>query len=332
MKKQRVILRADADKKAGFGHFIRSLALAGYLKDDFNCCFASYNSDLKSLSRYQLTEIIKICSPFVVKGKTLEEFNEDFLEQLHPTDIVVLDNYYFSTEYQQSIKDKGYRLVCIDDMRDRHMVCDLLITPSPLSREDFSLEDHTVFRGGVEWAFLREPFLSPLSVRNVSTQINSIAIAMGGADTFNLTDKFIRIIHSVLPRVQIHAICGDSVTVNEESRRIAIIHKDATAQEIVNLFDNADIGIFPASTVAIEAFSRKLPVIAGYYVDNQKAFYEVGKQRKYFAPLGCLLDESESIAQRLIRVLHDDRPMPVIMNFRAQRERIIELFHQLKER
>lgn len=327
--KQRVILRADSDKNIGLGHFIRSLALAGYLKDNFDCCFASYNSDLKALSKYQLTEILRVCVPFVVNGKTLEDFNEDFLEQLHPSDIVVLDNYYFSTEYQQKIKDKGCRLVCIDDMHDRHMVCDMLITPSPLTREEFSLEDHTVFRGGVEWAFLREPFLSPLPVRNVSEQINSIAIAMGGADAFNLTDKFIHIIHSVLPRVQIHAICGDSVIINEESKRIAYIHKNVSAQEIVNLFDNADIGIFPASTVAIEAFSRKLPVIAGYYVDNQKAFYEVGKQRRYFAPLGCLLDDSESIVQRLIRVFHEDRPMPVVINFRAQRERIIELFNQL---
>ena len=101
MKKQRVVLRADADKKTGYGHFIRSLALAGYLKEGFECCFASFNHDLTFLSRYQLTEILKVCVPFIASGKSLEEFNDDFLAQLHPTDVVVLDNYYFTTEYEQ---------------------------------------------------------------------------------------------------------------------------------------------------------------------------------------------------------------------------------------
>lgn len=332
MKKQRVVLRADADKKTGYGHFIRSLALAGYLKEGFECCFASFNHDLTFLSRYQLTEILKVCVPFIASGKSLEEFNDDFLAQLHPTDVVVLDNYYFTTEYQQSIKEKGCRLVCIDDMHDRHMVCDMLFTPSPLTRQDFSLEDYTKFYGGVEWAFLREPFLTPLPVKNISAQINNIVIGMGGADAFNLTDKFIQIIHTILPHAHIDAICGDSVSINEDSRNIATINQRLSAHEIVGLFDKADIGLFPASTIAVEAFSRKLPVMAGYYVDNQKAFYEVGRHRKYFAPLGCLLDDPELISKRLKDIIHLHRPIPVVMDFRNHKGRIIDLFNELKER
>lgn len=329
---QRIVLRGDACKKIGYGHFIRSLALAGYLKDSFECYFASFNSDLKSLSRYQLTEILKVCKPFFVQGKTLEEFDEDFLEQIHPTDIVVLDNYYFSTGYQQRIKDKGCRLVCIDDVPDRHMVCDLLFTPSPLTREDFSIEDYSEFYGGVEWAFLREPFLRPLQIRNIPAQISRVVMAMGGADAFGLMDNMIRLLHEALPNAEINAVCGDSVSISQESRNIAKIHSQLSAEEIVRIFDNSDIGIFPASTIAIEAFSRKLPVIAGYYIDNQRAFYEVGKQRKYFAPLGCLLDESDSIFRRLMEILQHNRPMPVIIDFKSKKERIIEILKELKER
>lgn len=330
--KPRIVLRADASKKTGYGHFIRSLALAGYLQDSFECCFASFNSDLKSLTRFQLTEILKACVPFAVSGNTLEEFDEDFLMRIHSTDIVVLDNYYFSTEYQQRIKDKGCKLVCIDDMHDRHMVCDMLITPSPLVREDFSLEDYTEFHGGVEWAFLRKPFLNPQPIRNIPSKIKSVVIAMGGADAFNLTDKIIRILHHEIPDAEINAICAESVSISDESRKIARIYTQLSAEKIVELFDSADIGVFPASTVAIEAFSRKLPVIAGYYVENQKAFYDFGIQRRYFSPLGWLLDEAESISRRLKGIILNHRPMPVVMDFIAQRRRVIELFNELKER
>ena len=332
VKKPRIVLRADASKKTGYGHFIRSLALAEYLHDGFECCFASFNSDLKSLTRFQLTEIFKTSIPFAVTGKTLEEYDEDFLAQIHPSDIVVLDNYYFSTEYQQRIKDKGCKLVCIDDMHDRHMICDLLITPSPLTREDFSLENYTEFHGGVEWAFLRKPFLAPLAVRNIPSKIKSVVMAMGGSDAFNLTDKMIGILHHELPDTEIHAICGESVSISEESKKMARIHTQLSAEELVELFDNADIGVFPASTVAIEAFSRKLPVIAGYYVENQKAFYDIGIQRRYFSPLGCLLDDTESISQRLKYILDYSRPAPMVIDFRAQKDRIIELFKEIKER
>ncbi len=41
----RVVLRADAGRGIGFGHFIRTLALAAYLREDFDCVVASRNPD-----------------------------------------------------------------------------------------------------------------------------------------------------------------------------------------------------------------------------------------------------------------------------------------------
>lgn len=328
--KQRIILRADASKSIGFGHFIRSLALAGYLKDDFDCCFASFNEDEKALSRYQLTEIFRVSTPFVVRGTNLDEYNEDFISQIHPSDIVVLDNYYFQTEFQRKIKEKGCKLVCIDDVHDRHMVCDILFTPCPLRRDIFSLEQYTKFYGGIEWAFLREPFLTPVPNRNISSDIKRVVMGLGGSDAFNLTDKMIAITHNLLPYVQIDVICGDYVYTSEESKKIAHIHRKLSAAEIVPLFDNADLGIFPASTICIEAFSRKLPVIAGFYADNQREFYDYGVKENFFGPLGNLLEDSLVISNRLKDIILNNRPVPVVKDFKTYKNRIIELFSDLK--
>jgi len=327
---QRVVFRADGSGKTGYGHFIRSLALASYLKDDFDCHFTTYNSIDHSPTYYQLAEIAKVCDFIPIVGSSLEEANADFLNKLRPDDIVVLDNYYYTTDFQRTIKDKGCKLVCIDDMHDRRMVCDLLMTACPLRREDFSLESYTKFIGGIEWAFLREPFLKPNNNRNISDEISSVVIAMGGADPFNLTDKMIKVVNAVLPKCEIHVMAGDTVAISEESANIAVIHRRLDADGIVKLFDNSDLGIFPASTVCMEALSRELPVAAGYYVDNQKDFYRYGVENNLFSPLGNLLDDTGCLLHRLKTIVGNNRPLPVTIDFHDQKKKIIKIFKELE--
>lgn len=329
---RRIVFRADGSAKTGYGHFIRSLALAGYLKDDFDCYFTTYNSVDRIPTDYQFAEIAKVCDYIPIGGCDIDQANSDFLNELKPDDIVVLDNYYYTTEYQQAIKDKGCKLVCIDDMHDRHMVCDLLMTSCPLQREDFSLEPFTKFAGGIEWAFLREPFLKPNKDRNITENIKRVVIAIGGADPFKLTDKMIKVVSTVLPKVEIHVMVGDTVSISEESANMTITHKRLKAEEIVELFDNSDMGIFPASTVCMEAFSRLLPVAGGYYVDNQREFYEYGVKHNLFSPLGNLLDDSSVILKRFKNVVENDRPLPAVIDFRRQKEKIIQLFKELESK
>lgn len=328
MKKQRIVLRADGSGKTGYGHFIRTLALASYLNNDFDCKFTTYNSVEGIPTDYQFAEIEKVCDYIPIVGCNIDQANVDFLRKIKPNDIVVLDNYYYSTEYQQIIKDRGCKLVCIDDMHDRHMVCDLLLTACPLQRKDFSLENSTKFVGGIEWAFLRKPFLKPQVIRNVPYTIEKVVTAMGGADPFHVTDKIIKIVKTILPVAEIHVVVGDTVGISDESSNIAVIHRRIDADKIAELFDNSDLGIFPASTVCLEAFSRALPVAAGYYVDNQKEFYKYGVENNLFSPLGNLLDDTSVISYRLRDIIANNRPMPVTFDFRKQKEKIIQLFKE----
>lgn len=329
--KWRVLFRADASKNTGYGHFIRSLALAGYLKEDFRCEFVSFNADQDSgmMSDYQLAETRKICKPFLVEGNSLQEFNENFLKEILPDDIVVLDNYYYNTAYQQAVKEKGCKLVCIDDMHKYQMVCDLLFTVCPLKREDFSLEDHTKFAGGMEWTFLREPFLSPGVERTLSPRIRRIVMAMGGADAFGLTDKMIEVVTRVIPEAELDVICGESVRLTKQNNPKVKIYRRLSAEDIVDLFDNSDVGILSASTICIEAISRKLPVIAGYYVDNQEEFYNHGASHNYFSGLGSLLDDASEIESRLKKIIESNWRKTVEIDFPAQKKKTIELFKSL---
>lgn len=327
---RRIIFRADAGKNIGFGHFVRSLALAEYLHKDFECIFCTFNPELHTASDYQLSEIKKVCQYLHIQAVSLEEYDKAFLDSLTGNEIVVLDNYYFKSEYQRKVKGKGCRLVCIDDVHDRHMVADVVITVCPIRREEFSLEEYTKFYGGIEWSFLRSPFLKANIARKASQRIQSIVIGVGGADPFGLTNKLINIVKSINDEIELSVIAGDTVIISSELIDKINLYKRLSADEIVNLFAKSDLGVFPASTICIEAFSQKLPVAAGWYVDNQKDFYNEGVKEGWFFPLGSFLDPSEILSHRLKKIISTPPTTPIVnIDFVGQREKIKNIFKDL---
>lgn len=315
--KPRVLLRADAGRHTGFGHYIRTSALADILSDSFECEVVSYDTE----------------------SGTMEAHNEAFLRLIRPGDVVVLDNYYYDTGYQREVRSRCRALVCVDDMHDRHFVADALFSFCPLSRDDFSLEDYTRFYGGLEWAFLRAPFLRPQVRRDWPPRVSRVALAMGGSDPFGLTDKMIGVVRRAFPGVAMDIIAGREAAVTTPEGDDLRIWRGVGADTIADIFDRADAGVFPASTVCVEAFARRLPVAAGYYVDNQTDFYRQGVGNGWFHPLGDLLDSPERLACRLLRNAGDSPvpgkavfpPAPEI-RFDLRRGDIIRLFAGLADR
>lgn len=329
VEKPRVVLRADAGSVTGYGHFVRSVALASYLRNDFDCVVATCCPDAGVPSDWQLSLVDKAgASLLSLTATDLDSFDSLFIDSLAPDDIVVLDNYYFTTEYQRRVRSCVRALVCIDDMHDRHFVADVVVTVCPLTREDFSFENYTRFYGGVDRAFLREPFFAPAVRRECPEVVRQVAVAMGGADPFHLTDSVILALRRILPDVKIDVIAGQSVRVSESGDHIHV-YRQASASDIVEIFDNADVGVFPASTVCVEAFARHLPVMAGYYVDNQRDFYEYGVAHGWFAPLGWLPDGEACIENRLREMLRRGVPQPPAFDFEKRKREMIDIFKSL---
>ena len=160
--KQRIYFRADAGREIGYGHFIRTLALADMLKDDFDCVFVT-----QSPTVYQKTEVAKVCELTEVPA-TEEKFSL-FLDMLDGDEIVVLDNYFYDTDYQRAVKAKGCKLVCIDDMHDKHYVADVVINHALSESILFSKEVYTHLCLGPSWALLRKPFLENALFYHYST-------------------------------------------------------------------------------------------------------------------------------------------------------------------
>ena len=99
-QKRKIYFRADAGPEIGYGHYIRSLALADMLKQDFDCTMYT-----QTPTDYQLRECESVC-PIVVLPNDDSKFDK-FLEYLHGDEIVVLDNYFLQLTTSVPSKPKG---------------------------------------------------------------------------------------------------------------------------------------------------------------------------------------------------------------------------------
>jgi UDP-2,4-diacetamido-2,4,6-trideoxy-beta-L-altropyranose hydrolase len=285
--KHKIIFRADAGQNIGYGHFIRSLALADMLKDDFDIVFATVNP-----TDYQRNELSNICPCISLNQKT---HFEDFLLMLNGDEIVVLDNYFFTTDYQRAVKAKGCKLVCIDDMHDKHYVADIVINHGINNPALFSVEPYTRLCLGLEWALLRKPFIEASAKtrdKKRNSKVETVAVSFGGIDQYHLTDKWIEILQKNDHIQQINAIVGKEyqTLLPDSSLTHAVFHRSVSAQMIADIFLNCDLAILSASTVCLEALVYNAPVAAGYYVDNQKEIYEYLTMNNFVYGLGSLLN------------------------------------------
>lgn len=286
MTKRKIYFRADASATIGYGHFVRTLALADMLKNDFDCTFFT-----SSPSAYQIEEMGKVCNHISLNEET--KF-EDFINLLKGDEIVVLDNYFYTTEYQKQIKEKGCKLACVDDLHNRHFVCDLILNPALLSDSQYDAESYTVMCLGLEYALLRRPFLQQNNM--VTKKTGSWLLAFGGSDYDNMTEKYLSFLQDDERVKSITVIVGDAYKYHDNLKKYskASVYKNLTAEEMSVKMQQAEYAVLPSSTISIEALACGCKIANGYFVDNQIETAEMYKREGYCVGLGDLHKVSDA--------------------------------------
>lgn len=307
MHSQRIIFRCNGNARIGYGHVVRSAALAGMLAEDFSIVFCCAAPD--DFVRSQLPAGAKL-----IELPQAEEFLPDDPEAsrelpydldgiINAEDIVVLDGYRFKTGYRKSVKHDCKSLVIIDDLPEGEYPADLVINASPylpdqaypgaVQWDKISLFPKTMLLcQGLEYALLRKPFYAP----SENKAREGIVIIMGGADPFGLTGFFADellsntsfFIHAVITGAYPPAMVAGLKERSRGSGGRLKIHSGLDAEAMKNLLDTVRYGIFPSSGTLIEALKRGVQPVYGYYADNQLNYYNYFRHSGAGFPIGDL--------------------------------------------
>lgn len=329
--KQRVVFRADGNLSIGYGHFVRSLGIADLIKTDFHCVFA-----IQSPTDYQVNEINKVCEE-IIKLKNNDSQFEEFLQYIKSDDIVVLDNYFFTSAYQLRIKAIGCKLIFVDDHNDKNYVCDALINNIPgFPESSFKKMPYTKLYLGIDYALLRKEFFDK-RLREVQKKQNNFFLAFGGADVYNLSTKIVNFLSQINPSCNIDLLIGDAFRFYESVSEFSNIniYKNIDAAQVAQLMAKAEVCVVPASSLLNETASVGSRILVGYFVDNQTQPYNYFVENKLAIGAG---DYRELSFQHFKTVFEQVRSADYLIPnqrekyFFQQPEKLKQVFYDLQQR
>ena len=267
-----LFIRADGSSKIGLGHIVRCIALANMLKDEYLINFVC-----KEIPQKFVNEIISL--NFSI---TQIEDENNFFELLTGDEIVVLDHYGMDSNYQKHIKGVGSKLVCIDDLHNKEFFADLIVNHSPgAKQEDYKAKPYTKFALGFDYALLRPLFLkvAKQQQQQQSVKMDTAFVCFGGSDINDFTLKITKVLLQLEDISCINIIVGEVYQKTEifELEKIHLkinIYKNLSEKELLRMMLESDFGIVPASSISLELMAVNRPIVSGYYVENQRFFYQ----------------------------------------------------------
>lgn len=280
MHKRKVIFRADGNSTIGLGHVVRCCALADMLREDFDCYFS-----IRNPSSSVVEDILKYCLDVEKLDGSISYSEEAKLwsKHLHGNEIVVLDGYEFDTSYQQAIKVKGCKLVCIDDIHSYHFVADVVINHSPgISIEDYSIESHTTLLLGTNYVLLKKPYLCFAAKKFSSLKKNTngpLLICFGGADPENITLKTLKQIKRLRKYTEINIVTGGAYQCGKELKNYIQEnnkikwHNAVNTSVMMDIMKNCPVAILSASTISLEYICIKGFLYLKKTAENQDSLY-----------------------------------------------------------
>jgi UDP-2,4-diacetamido-2,4,6-trideoxy-beta-L-altropyranose hydrolase len=283
----RILFRTEASPLIGMGHLIRCISLAKILQPNFDILF------LLSSYVHQVEHILKTegFSYAFLNSDSDKELGADEETFYDKVDMVVLDGYNFRSEDQKHIKDRGKKLVFIDDLHNQHFYADAVFNVSDsVSKTDYETEPYTQLFLGSAYTLLREVFLKEAKKpgRKISA-IDTLFVSMGAADLGNVSLKVLKAIELVPEIKTVHVILGavnpNEITIeayikNNRTGANISLYKNIDALKMNELLNKSQIAVCPASGICMEASSVGIGLISGLTASNQSGILNGLIERK----------------------------------------------------
>lgn len=266
-----ILIRADGSTTLGMGHLYRCLAMIQMLDSKYDITFVC--REITGDFEYILTKN---------NYKLIQISNElEFLDLCDEKKIVVIDGHHFPSELYQKVREKGSQIVCIDDLHDKNYHSDVIINQAPgITSTDYSTDPFNYFALGPNFALLREPFLKAANNKRKITSIKSCFVCFGGGDQLDLTLRTLKIAIKFPAFKTINVVTGSAYK-HAESLQVFVGNDNSInlfhaidEYQMAEIMSTSDLAIVPCSTILLEVFAAGCIPISGYFVENQKYFYQ----------------------------------------------------------
>ncbi|MNR75302.1 UDP-2,4-diacetamido-2,4,6-trideoxy-beta-L-altropyranose hydrolase [compost metagenome] len=196
-----LVVRTDVSSRIGFGHAVRSLALArSWRASGGSVSWLGYSDSdsLRTMVEAHGIAFEAVPAPHpdsMDKAVTLEHLEG------HPAGTwVILDGYHFDPSYQQALRAAGHRLLLLDDTAEwSEFHADIILNQNLNAHQlVYPSGPQTLQVLGTRFALLRPEFAPfrdlPRSVPEVARRI---LVTMGGADPFNASLKVLKALERI---------------------------------------------------------------------------------------------------------------------------------------
>jgi UDP-2,4-diacetamido-2,4,6-trideoxy-beta-L-altropyranose hydrolase len=284
-----ILIRADANRDIGSGHLMRCIALGQMLQDKGHSVYFIS----KTLNKYFLGRLKKeVFNYFIIDDKL--SLSDDAKKTIEAgknisADWIITDGYVFTTDYQQEIKNSGFKLMCIDDMAKYHFVSDIILNQN-LNAENifkYSCEDYTKLLLGVENVLLRREYRNLKDYkREINSECKNILISLGGSDPENHTAKILKSLnHFYSYPLNIRILLGPDYAFKNALNELVknSVHKIELLESQENLIPFiqwCDAAISSSGSIVWEFAVLGTPLIVIPIADNQEPIAEELSRRK----------------------------------------------------
>ena len=214
----KILFRVDANLKIGSGHLMRAMTLATEAqRRGWKTCFVLRDADVYTLELVKSSgsDYHVFVSNTDGKHKNADNLlHSDWLSVSQETDAndtlgvvsefepdwIVIDHYALDIKWISIIKKIKSKILVVDDLGDRNLICDLLLNQNlgaQLAQYRGKVSENCRLLLGPKYALLRNEF-SQYRAKNLAFpyhgKVHKVLITMGGADEDDYTQKTLKVL------------------------------------------------------------------------------------------------------------------------------------------
>jgi UDP-2,4-diacetamido-2,4,6-trideoxy-beta-L-altropyranose hydrolase len=266
----RVLIRADGGGRFGLGHVMRGLAMAEAF------------GDRGARVSFLMADILDCPAERVhSRGFGVEVVAPDVLEggwtPGEPVDLLWVDHHEVTAPWLSRSREWSRYIGVIDDLADRHLDCDLVVSPAPRKGAEKHYRETVPSAKlllGPRYAPLESRFGKQRPMNPRSGPPRRVVVSFGGADRKNQTCKALEGLAQVSDPLDLTVVVGG---VNAHLKTVeaaadcsphrVVVHVDV--DDIATLLAGHDMAIGAAGDSAFERCCLGLPTVVVVCAENQ---------------------------------------------------------------